>query len=115
METNQNFIWCCVANITREPHTEGSDELQLGTKRFSPGTKIYCFPQQWGDGLERIQVLGKGRKTSRLIDVVVSSKYLVNARVLKVFQPHVIRMMNGYCDNSDTAKDMADGIMKRIN
>ncbi len=35
--TEQPFIWCVVANVTREPHPEGpGGEMRLGTKRFAP-------------------------------------------------------------------------------
>ena len=36
-------------------------EVKLGTKHFSPGTKVYCAPGHWGDGGENIVVIGKHR------------------------------------------------------
>lgn len=33
------FIWCLVGNIVSE---------NKGTKHFTPNTKVFCFPAQWG-------------------------------------------------------------------
>jgi hypothetical protein len=97
----QPFVWCVVANVTREPHAKGPDaEPQLGIRRFAPGAKVYCFPQLWGDGGEKIRVLGRHRNGARLIDIVIASRYLTNWRVQSVFKPYVVESMRGYWDDS---------------
>jgi hypothetical protein len=87
--TEPPFVWVCVANVTRRPHTEGTDEIRLGTKRFSPGTKVFILPPWWGDGMQHVTVLGRHRNSSRLVEITMDAKYLENARVSKVFQPYV--------------------------
>jgi hypothetical protein len=104
----QPFIWCVVANVTRKPHPEGADaELQLGLKRFAPGAKLYCFPQLWGDGGERVRVLGRHRNGAKLIDIVIASRLLTNWRVQSVFNPYVVESMSGHWDDSDDGRAKA--------
>ncbi len=105
----ESFVWCPVANVTRESHPEGPNgELRLGLKHFSPGAKLYCYPQQWGDGGEKLRVLGRHRGGgSKLIDIVIATKHLIDWRVQKVFQPHVVRAMRGHWDDSDMSRELA--------
>jgi hypothetical protein len=106
------FIWCVVANVTRDPHPEGPDgELRLGLKRFAPGAKVYCFPIAWGDGGERMRVLGRHRRGSKLIDIIIATKWLTNWRVSKVFHPFVVETMRLRWDDSDKSRDEAESIV----
>lgn len=93
-EPAQPSVWCVVANVSRLPHPEGpGGEPALGTKAFSPGTKLYLFRHLWGDGFERTRVLGRHRGGSRLVEIVVATKYLVNYRAREVFHPHVVQAL----------------------
>ena len=56
------WIWCLVGNVVKERPYGPNHEVRRGTKRFAPGTKVYCYPVKWGDGYERIYVLGKPRE-----------------------------------------------------
>jgi len=51
------FVWCLVGNIMGDHPVGQNKEIKRGTKYFSPGTKVYCFPPQWGDGYEKIYVI----------------------------------------------------------
>jgi HSP90 family molecular chaperone len=52
--------WCLIGNIIQErSYGEKEDEIRAGTKHFSPGTKVYCLPAQWGDGYDQILVIGR--------------------------------------------------------
>jgi hypothetical protein len=99
-------IWCVVANITREPHPEGTDHgMRLGTRYFAPGAKVYCSLSRWGDGGERLIVYGRHRAGRRLIRVVMSSKLLTNFRAKQVFDPKVVALVGNYpCDDPIRAK-----------
>jgi hypothetical protein len=106
------WIWCLVANVTREPHPEGlEDELRLGLKRFAPGAKLYCFRSEWSDGGERLRVLGRHRSGgSKLIKAVISTRWLTNWRPQKVFHPYVIHSMKRHLygwDNSERSREIA--------
>jgi len=58
--------WCLVGNIVRNrPFGEGGFTLKQGIKHFSPGTKVYCLPCEWGDGYEQIVVIGRRRGSHR--------------------------------------------------
>lgn len=105
--SEQPFVWCVVANVTRDPHPEGPDgELRLGTRRFSPGTKVYLFPGEWGDGMDRRRVLGRHRGGTQLIEIVISTRWLWRWRVQKVFQPFVVHRMREWeaMDDSEESR-----------
>jgi len=53
---------CLVGNIIKQ------------LKHFSLGTKVYCLPSIWGDGYERIVVIGRHTGSKRLITIIISSK-----------------------------------------
>jgi hypothetical protein len=115
MPEQQPFVWCLVANVTRDPHVDGSDvELRLGLKHFAPGAKLYCFPQRWGDGGQRVRVLGRHRNGARLIDIVIANRFLTNWRVQKVFNPHVVESMRGYWNDLDEGQAKALGMLARF-
>ena len=88
-----SFIFCLVGNIVEERYDKSQDKLFKGTKHFSSGTKVYCYPPIWGDGFANIKVIGKHRKSSKLITIVLPSKYVTNWRLQKVYNPFVIREM----------------------
>ncbi|WP_191295712.1 hypothetical protein [Lentzea cavernae] len=74
--------WCVVANVA------------TGLKHFSPGTKTWVLPPQWGDGGEQVVVVGRHRGTpGRLAQMVVPRAHLADFRVRGVYQPAVHRAL----------------------
>lgn len=104
----QEGIWCVVANVASQQLFGEEHELHSGTKHFSPNTKVYCFPPQWGDGYEKIRVIGHHRGSPKLVTMLIPSKRLVNWRVKYVYHPYVIRQMIGW------QKDRAELIVASI-
>ena len=92
------WVWCLVGNVIDERIVGKDKRVIHGTRHFSPGTKVYCFPAQWGDGYEKIAVLGKHRGSKGLIRIVMSRKLVKNFRCQKVYSPNVIRRMYGTPD-----------------
>lgn len=114
-DLENDWIWCLVANVTREPHLE-CGEMRLGTKHFAPGAKLYCFPYHWSDGGERLNVLGRHRRGGPwLIDTVIATKLMTNWRVRRVFQPFVIQAMAGHWDGTDESRQKAVGMAEIYN
>ena len=69
---NPEPIWCVVANVAEETgRGPGGREIGRGTKHFPPGAKVYCSPPLWGDGYERIRVVGRHRGSHRYVTMVV--------------------------------------------
>ena len=98
--------WCLVANIVDWHRAgEGGTQILEGTKHFSPGTKVYCLPSQWGDGYEQVVVIGRHRGQRRLHLMIVSYRYLTNWRAKVIYSPAVFRLMDewgetpGHCCN----------------
>ncbi len=86
--------WCLIGNIVAErPFGPEGSETVLGTKHFSPGTKVYCFPPQWGDGYEQIAVIGHHRGSKKFVTLVVNSKSVENWRAKVVYNPEVLRRL----------------------
>lgn len=110
------FVWSLVGNIVDEHVVGPNKEIKRGTKHFSPGTKVYCFPPQWGDGYDKIRVIGRPRKTSRFIKVIMNSGLITNWRIQKVYSRYIKREMikNGGWDDSDECKDRIEVLVTSL-
>lgn len=92
------WIWCLVANVRDYPVDVFFNVVETkrrGTKHFGPGTRVYVYPIQWGDGWERVMVIGRKRGTRRLIRKIMAGDMLDNYRLKKVYSPTVISWMCG--------------------
>ena len=86
--------WCLVGNIVEErPFGPDGDETVLGTKHFSPKTKVYCFPLQWGDGFDQIAVIGRHRGSKKFVTMIIGSDSVENWRAKVVYNPEVLRRL----------------------
>jgi hypothetical protein len=74
--------WCLIGNIGKS-----------GTKHFAPGTKVYCFPPQWGDGYEKVVVIGRHRGSRRFVTMIVDSSGITNWRAKVIYSPEVLRRL----------------------
>lgn len=98
---NENSQWCLVGNIVNErPFGHGGEETKLGTKHFSPGTKVYCLPAQWGDGYERVMVVGRHRGSKQFKTMIIQSEWIENLRAKVVYNPEVLRRLNKATEES---------------
>ena len=88
-----SWCWCLVGNIGQEHEFGEEHEIRYGTKQFSRGTKVYLAPSQWGDGYERIVVIGLPRYGNQYIEVITHSGFIENYRMQKVYKPAVLEMM----------------------
>ena len=104
MPDTEEFIWCVVANVA----------IAQGTKHFASGAKVYCYPPVWGDGYERVKVIGQHRGSSWLVELVMPSKQLTNWRVKAVYSPPVISKMKGWWDSSGDSKAKAEALVSSI-
>lgn len=88
------FVWCLIGNIV-DGHLTGADLCSpTGTKHFSAGTKVYCMRAQWGDGYEKIKVIGRHKKSKRYVCLVIPVKFITNWRLQKVYRPYILNVMN---------------------
>lgn len=86
--------WCLVGNIVQERlWGEGGKETRRGTQHFSPGSKVYCLPAQWGDGYQRVKVIGHHRGSRKFVTMIIPSKHITNWRAQVVYSPEVIRRL----------------------
>ncbi len=108
------FIWCLVGNVIEEHYFGEQKEIRRGTKHFSPGTKLYCFPAKWGDGYEKIIVIGRSRKTNRFVTVILPARFIGNWRLQKVYDPFVKKRMleNRGWDDSAKSKTTIENMLK---
>jgi len=89
-ESRKLLCFSVVANVAAEVYGDGPS---AGTKHFSAGTKVYCEMPQWGDGGERLWVVGRHRGSSRLIRIITPSERLVNWRVQGVYSTAVYELL----------------------
>jgi hypothetical protein len=101
------WVYCLVGNIIEEHIYGENKEKRYGTKHFAPGTKVICYPASWGDGYEMIYVLGKPRKTFKLIKVIMRREYITNFRLKRIYDKRIINEMyhNGGWNNSIKSKE----------
>jgi hypothetical protein len=99
VETIRQSQWCLVGNIADQHRgKEGGDEIRTGNKHFSAGTKIYAFPAQWGDGYEKIVIIGRHRGSKDFVTMVIRSDWVTNWRAKVVYNPEVLRrLQEGIC------------------
>ena len=88
-------------------------EIKRGTKHFTGGTKVCLAPIQWGDGYERVVVIGIARKSRKYIEVVMQKKYIENFRMQKIYKPTIIRKMidsehSWWGDTDDDQKEIKE-------
>lgn len=94
IKTNQDSTWCLVGNVVAEHRVgEGKREIKRGTKHFSPGTKVYCMPAQWGDGYEKIKVIGRHRGSKQYVTMVIKVNLVTNWRAKAIYSPEVLRRL----------------------
>lgn len=72
---------------------EAPPSVESGTKHFPPKTKVYCFPAQWGDGYEKIVVIGRHRGSHRYVRMVIPSRHVTHWRMKQVYSPKVLRLI----------------------
>jgi uncharacterized C2H2 Zn-finger protein len=109
-ENQAKPIWCVVGNIAEEiPFGEGK-QLRKGTKHFSPGTKIYCYPPLW-DTWKGIQVIGRHRGSKQFVTMVINLKWLINYRTKLVYNPHILNELSGYWDETEESKKRAENLI----
>ena len=82
--------WCLVGNI-RPP-------LGIHVPHFSTGTKVHCMPAQWGDGYEKIVVVGRHRRSKRFVKLVIPSKFVKDVRAQLVYSPSVLLLIQEHCN-----------------
>lgn len=106
---NIPFIYCLVGNIVEEQFDNNLGKVVLGTKHFSPGTKVYCYPPTWGDGYEKIKVIARHRKSQRMITIVMPADRVTNWKLKTVYNPFVIKEMTanfGWTDKETDKKQI---------
>ena len=94
MEKQISSQWCLVGNI-KDKHRYGLNRLEerAGTKHYTAGTKVFCLPVQWGDGYEKIVVVGRHRGAKKFSKIIIRSDWITNWRAKVVYSPEVIRLL----------------------
>ncbi len=85
-----------VGNIIGDHYLGENKEVKSGTKHFGAGTKVYCAFMYGGNGHEAVRVLGKPRKSFRMIEIVLHRGYIKYFRLQKCYSPQVIDFMTKY-------------------
>ena len=94
VKSDPAFVWCLIGNIIDEHPIGSNPGSTTGTKHFSAGTKVYCTRAQWGDGYEKIKVIGRHKKSKRYVCMVMSAKFITSWRIQKVYRPYVLNVMS---------------------
>jgi hypothetical protein len=104
-------VWCVVANVRAVTTVGEEGQERSGTRHFGPGTKVYCFPPLWGDGYEKVKVVGRHRGSHRYVTMVIPARWLTNWRVQLVYSPHVVAVVGGHWDGTAQSKQLAEKLV----
>ncbi len=105
----------CIAGNIIGKHYYGTDkQIKSGTKHFGAGAKVYCIFMYGGMGHQEVRVMGKIRKSSRMIDVVMRTCYIKNFRMQKVYHPKVIKFIDKYFSHFES-EESERAFMKMLN
>jgi hypothetical protein len=108
-------VWCVVANVTENRrYGAGGVETRRGLKHFSPGAKLYCFPPLWGDGYDKLKVVGRHRGSHQYVTMIVRSRWLTHWRVQLVYSPHVVAALEGYWDGTTRSRERAETLAESM-
>jgi hypothetical protein len=108
-------VWCVVANVAESrPYGVGGSETRRGLKHFSPGAKLYCFPPLWGDGYEKLQVVGRHRGSHQYVTTIVPSRWLTHWRAQLVYSPHVVAALEGHWDGTTRSRERAETLAESM-
>jgi len=91
----QMWSWCLVANVVDTHKTGQNHHVVHGTKIFSAGTKVYVS-SEWSDTTPAggsYKVIGRARKSHRLVCAWLRRDCMENLRLRRVFSPNVLRKM----------------------
>lgn len=108
-------VWSVVANVVRS-HSFGPGGLQRvsGTKLFRGGSRVVCFPSEWGDGGEHIRVVGHHRHSRKLVACTVRASYLENFRVKLCYDPAIVDRISGFWTSSELDRAKATELAARL-
>lgn len=109
-ENKPEPVWCVVGNIAENISFGEEHQIQKGTKHFSPGTKIYCYPPLW-DTWKGIQVISRHRGSKQFVTMVINLKWLENCRVKLVYNPHILNEFSDYWDGTEESKKRAENLL----
>lgn len=91
---SEHLGWAVTANVSAETgHGLGGKSVASGLRHFSPGTKVWVLPAQWGDGREQALVVGRHRGSRRFARLVVVLAHLEDFRVESIYSPAVARQL----------------------
>lgn len=114
-----SWRWCLTGNIVEEREYGEKGETRKGTKLFSPGTRVYIAPAQWGDGFENVVVIGKPRGKRHLAEYVMPARHICNFRIKKVYDPRALSLMalstRSWWEDSEDAHKRVEKLLESIN
>lgn len=118
-EGSSEWRWALVGNVVKSHPFGEEHEVRFGSKAFRGGAKLYVAPGQWGDGFEKVVVIGRPRQYRGFIEMVIRSELIENFRLKKVFDPSVLRKMQeskySWWSNSDKDREIILTLAEGIN
>ena len=116
--TPPSALWAAVGNIKRTCRRgHGGAEETPGTKHFRGGAKVYVIDAFWGT-CDTVTVIGRHRKSRRLMCLHMRARHIENLRVKPVYSPAIASLMREhYAESGQTeppGKEYAERIAMAI-
>lgn len=97
--------WCIVARVGDARPADGA---------FEPGALVYCMPPVRGGAFETVKVVGRHRKTGKLVSEVVPARDLEKWKVEVVSSREVLEQISPPWDSTGISQRVAEGIVAWI-
>lgn len=84
-------------------------KIYLENKLYFEESLYFCSPFIWGDGYERIRVIGRAKDTNKFISLIMEAKWIESWRIQKVYIPYILRRNSlemDRWDKSDSSKQI---------
>jgi len=98
-----NGVWCITAVIAGEPGSSRGS--------FNAGQTVYCLPPMRGGAFESVDVIGRHRKSDKLVSAVVAVNDLDRWKSTIVADSDVREKISPPWDSSYISQGVADGIV----
>lgn len=95
MENETKPVWSVIANIVpKRLYGPDGNEIKIGTKHFTPNTKVYVVDGYWGMGGESVTVIASPRKTTQYVVITIQASVLHNFRTKMIYKPQVLKLLS---------------------
>lgn len=101
---NERAVWCIVATFL----PQSNDPKR--SVAFDAGSTVYCFPPNISGSYESVKVIGRDKRSGKLVSALVDARDLTSWRAQAVNNREVIREISPPWDAGGVSRGVAKGV-----